>query len=302
MRQSSLVGERVEGMRDRIETARFLMCYNYRRREEASYKYPVMIEWYWLFPFFIALHLWIVPLCAIFFHRVYSHGQAHTTPVFDDMARICLWLTYVSGPFTPTEHLRYWAAMHRKHHTWSDTELDPHSPHFYSYRDVILYPKCFGPGQAYCISEQEARELAPEIPDFDDRIENFMRQYRYLNWLPLCAGSTLLFGWAGAVAAMIMMWLWYIWPRLFNAISHRFGYRHQEPRNTGDRSRNLWPIGIVFGGDDLAANHHDYPYLPNCALRSYEFDLGYVWMRLYQYFGLLEIQSSARLEPTPKSQ
>lgn len=37
MRQSSLVGERVEGMRDGIGTTWFLMCYNYRRREEAPY-------------------------------------------------------------------------------------------------------------------------------------------------------------------------------------------------------------------------------------------------------------------------
>jgi len=40
MRQSSLVGKRVGGMRDGIETARFLMCYNYRRREGA----PVVIS------------------------------------------------------------------------------------------------------------------------------------------------------------------------------------------------------------------------------------------------------------------
>ena len=38
MLQSSLVVERVEGMRDGIETTRFLMCYNYRRREEALFK------------------------------------------------------------------------------------------------------------------------------------------------------------------------------------------------------------------------------------------------------------------------
>ena len=38
MRQSSLVVERVEGMRDGIETTRFLMCYNYRRREEALFQ------------------------------------------------------------------------------------------------------------------------------------------------------------------------------------------------------------------------------------------------------------------------
>lgn len=40
MRQSSLDGKRVEGMRDGVRCKnRRLMCYNYRRREEASYKY-----------------------------------------------------------------------------------------------------------------------------------------------------------------------------------------------------------------------------------------------------------------------
>jgi hypothetical protein len=37
MRQSSLVGKRVEGVCDGIETTWFLMRYNYRRREGALF-------------------------------------------------------------------------------------------------------------------------------------------------------------------------------------------------------------------------------------------------------------------------
>jgi hypothetical protein len=38
MRESSLVVERVEGMRDGVRCKdRHLMCYNYRRREEAPF-------------------------------------------------------------------------------------------------------------------------------------------------------------------------------------------------------------------------------------------------------------------------
>jgi hypothetical protein len=37
MRESSLVGKRVEGRRDGIGTTWFLICYKYRRRGEAPY-------------------------------------------------------------------------------------------------------------------------------------------------------------------------------------------------------------------------------------------------------------------------
>jgi hypothetical protein len=37
MRESSLVGERVEGVCDGVGGSRLLMRYNYRRREEALY-------------------------------------------------------------------------------------------------------------------------------------------------------------------------------------------------------------------------------------------------------------------------
>ena len=249
-----------------------------------------MFEWYWVFPFLIALHIWIVPLFAIFFHRAYAHGQVRTSPRFDAMARISLWMAGISQlTGSPGAYLRYWVAVHRKHHKCSDTAHDPHTPQVYNRYDLLMYPKEICPGTAYYLTPDEVNMLAADVPEYNDRIEHFSHHYRYLFWVPFVALSTILFGWAGTIAAAIMLIVWYLWPRVHICISHSIGYRNQPTLNKGDRSLNFFPIGILFGGEDLAANHHDYPHLANLKLKWYEFDLGWHWMKFYQAVGLLDI-------------
>lgn len=248
-----------------------------------------MFEWYWLFLYFIVLHFWIVPLFCIYVHRAFGHSHATITPAFDKMSRLSLWLTGVSGSYDIACMLQYWVAKHRKHHAWSDTGMDPHSPYFYSPIDVVFFTK-LSEGKAYYLDAKEISTLAPDIVNHrDDIVAHIITKYSYLRWLVLPGISAWLFGWYGVVAAIIMMHIWKIWPMVFNLVSHTVGYRTQEPCNRDDRSKNIFPIAIFFGGDDLAANHHDYPYLSNLSLRWFEFDLGYQWMRIYQYFGLLSI-------------
>jgi stearoyl-CoA desaturase (delta-9 desaturase) len=248
-----------------------------------------MFEWYWLFPFFIVLHLWVTSLFTIFWHRSLAHRQVRTSTGFDTMARIGLWLTGVYQASGRSHFsLRSWVAVHRKHHSLSDSEQDPHTPLVYGTLD-LLTPSKGRPGTAYYVTEHEVQQLAPDVPVYNDSLEHFQQKYQLVFWLPLLATSAILFGYLGVLTAVTMLIVWYLWPSVHVCISHSIGYRTRPALNPGDRSLNLFPIGIFFNGEDLAANHHDYPTRVNLAVEWYEFDLGYVWMRFYQWIGMIDI-------------
>src|SRR6266704_919511 len=78
-------------------------------------------------------HLLIVPLVAVilaqlaaiatsvYLHRGLAHRSLRLYPAADVCFRTILWLT--TG-----QNRREWVAVHRKHHTFTDKEGDPHSP------------------------------------------------------------------------------------------------------------------------------------------------------------------------------
>ena len=77
--------------------------------------------------------VWMVPLVAlaltqiaavatsVYLHRGLAHRSLRLHPVADAAFRTVLWLT--TG-----QTRREWVAVHRKHHTFTDREGDPHSP------------------------------------------------------------------------------------------------------------------------------------------------------------------------------
>ena len=58
---------------------------------------------------------------SIYLHRGLAHRALTLHPLADFFFRIILWIT--TG-----QDRRQWVAVHRKHHAFTDTEKDPHSP------------------------------------------------------------------------------------------------------------------------------------------------------------------------------
>jgi stearoyl-CoA desaturase (delta-9 desaturase) len=71
-----------------------------------------------------------------------------------------------------------------------------------------------------------------------------------------------------------------------NGLGHGFGYRNFE---TSDRSTNLTPWAFLLGGEELHNNHHAFPSSARFAMRRFEFDIGWVVLRLCQRLGLAKI-------------
>ncbi|HET8576128.1 MAG TPA: fatty acid desaturase, partial [Methylomirabilota bacterium] len=58
---------------------------------------------------------------SVYLHRGLAHRALKLHPLADWIFRFILW-------FSTGQNRREWVAVHRKHHAFTDTEKDPHSP------------------------------------------------------------------------------------------------------------------------------------------------------------------------------
>jgi len=85
-----------------------------------------------------------------------------------------------------------------------------------------------------------------------------------------------------------MIWIPLWAAGVVNGFGHWFGYRNT---NTNDKSTNLFPLGIVIGGEELHNNHHKDPASPKLSDRWFEFDVGWLYLTILRYLGLAKLRT-----------
>lgn len=225
-------------------------------------------------------HLTIIGT-TLYLHRSQAHRALQFHPVISHVLRFWLWLS--SGQVT-----QQWVAVHRKHHARVETIEDPHSPQIHGLPKVL-----FGGVLLY---HQVARD-AQTLEQFgkgcpNDWLENYV--YTPFSWY----GPTLmllldiaLFGWAGILIWLVqVLWIPFWAAGVINGVGHFWGYRNFE---TPDRSRNLTPWGIIIGGEELHNNHHAFASSACFANKSWELDIGWVYLKLLSKLNLVTIRKTA---------
>lgn len=212
---------------------------------------------------------WLANLSiSVYAHRTLAHRAVALHPIAAHFFRFSIWLT------TGTR-VRRWVAVHRKHHAFVDREGDPHSPVVHG-----IYQILFNVYKYYhreTLNEETVSKFGYDCPD--DWIERHLYGPRG-NWglLAMLALDLGLFGpGAGLVAfAVHILWMpW--WAGVINGIGHHGGYRNFETR---DASRNIVPVAFVVGGEELHNNHHRYPRSAKFSVKWWEFDVGWMVIRL----------------------
>ena len=219
--------------------------------------------------------------CTIFLHRHQAHRALDLHPLPSHFFRFWLWLT--TGMIT-----REWAAIHRKHHARCETPEDPHSPQVLGLKKVLwqgaeLY-------RVACKDRSIMDKFGHGTPD--DWIEN--RLYTPHNGLGifLMLGiDLLLFGPAGlAIWAVQMVWIPFWAAGVVNGIGHYWGYRNFENE---DAATNLVPWGILIGGEELHNNHHTFGTSAKLSYKWYEFDIGWMYIRMLEIARLAKVRRVA---------
>ena len=226
----------------------------------------------------ILTHITIVAVTC-FLHRSQAHKSVTFHPVINHFFRLWLWLT--TGMVT-----KQWVAIHRKHHSATDVEGDPHSPHVYGIWRVLFK----GAGLYH-----DASKNTKMVSNFgrgtpDDWMEhNVYTKHSRLGIMIMLAIDVLLFGyWGFLIWGIQMIWIPFWAAGVINGLGHWLGYRNGE---TKDKSKNLSFLGIVIGGEELHNNHHLAPASAKLSRRWFEFDIGWFYIRTLSLLGLATVNT-----------
>jgi stearoyl-CoA desaturase (delta-9 desaturase) len=194
---------------------------------------------------------------TVFLHRHQAHRALDLHPIISHFFRAWLWLT--TGMVT-----REWAAIHRK-----------------------LY-------RAEAANQETLERYGKGTPD--DWIErNLYSKYSARGIFLTLFINVLLLGVPGFIVwALQMAWVPLFAAGVINGIGHYFGYRNFE---CPDAATNIVPFGILIGGEELHNNHHTFPTSAKLSYKWYEFDIGWLYIKVLSMLGLAKVK---RLPPREK--
>ncbi len=217
---------------------------------------------------------------TVFLHRHQAHRALDLHAAASHFFRFWLWLT--TGQVT-----KEWAAIHRKHHAKCEQPDDPHSPHVHGIRTVLL--RGYELYRAEASRPDTLQRFGHGTPD--DWLERNL--YTRFSWHGVALMLVIdlgLFGASGlTVWAVQMAWTPVMAAGIINGAAHYWGYRNFE---TPDASTNISPWGILIAGEELHNNHHTYPTSAKLSVKPYEFDIGWLYIRLLQRVGLATVKKT----------
>ncbi len=216
---------------------------------------------------------------SIAFHRSHTHQAVKLHPVVDAAMQTWLWAVTSMSKAD-------WVSVHVYHHTHSDTPKDPHSPAQKGLLHV-LFLGVFDYSRAK--SDPEVLKIRSRIPM--NAYEGFISRHLFLAPVGLAVGLMVFFG---PVYGLVMSTLCFLISPVFavggvNAFAHAFGYQNYDAK---DESRNLgflFLLNWIICGELDHNNHHKYPKSPSFRHRWFEFDIGWVYIRMMNSMGLCRI-------------
>ncbi len=215
---------------------------------------------------------------TLFLHREQAHDALVLHPALRHVFRFWLWFS--SGTVT-----KQWVAVHRKHHVFADREGDPHSPVLYGLRHVLL--------QGYELYVASARD--PVLQDHygrgtpDDWIERHLySRFPSLGLLFFVVTELVLFGVPGIIMVAVHIAAQpFCAAGIINGAGHAIGYRSFE---TDSAATNILPWGLFIAGEELHNNHHAFPRSARFSVQRWEFDMGWLFVRLLSPLGLVRVK------------
>jgi len=227
----------------------------------------------------VVTHITMISV-TIFLHRHQAHRALDLHPIAAHFFRFWLWLT--TGQVT-----KEWASIHRKHHAKCEQPEDPHSPHVYGIKTVLL--------KGYELYRKEAQNKETLARYGHGTPNDWLERKLYSRFSTAGVAAMLLidlalFGVAGlAVWAVQMMWTPVMAAGIINGAAHYWGYRNFE---APDASTNISPWGLLIAGEELHNNHHTYPTSAKLSVKRYEFDIGWMYISLLRRFGLATVKKT----------
>jgi len=241
----------------------------------------------------VAMYIVTMTGVEVGFHRFFAHRSFKGGEIVRALLGIAGSMA-VQGPVT------YWAATHRRHHIYSDTKEDPHSPHVRKasdgseqrFRGRLAGLWHSQMGNMYTDHATNVMAFARDLAR--DPITVFVAKH-YRKWvllglvLPALIGAAVERSWYGALLGL----LWGGLLRIFivhhiyfasGSFSHMYGGRRFQ---TDDESTNNYVFGVPTFGSAWQNNHHAFPLSAVLGFKWYEPDVGALIIRTLAALGLV---------------
>jgi len=204
------------------------------------------------------------------YHRYFSHRSFKTSRIFQFV------LAFMATSSTQKGVL-WWAANHRHHHRYSDTEEDLHSPSLFGF---------WWSHVGWILSDKYNRTQVDLIRDFFKYPElRWLNRYHLVPPIVLATVLFLIGGWG------MLVWGFFIstvllWHTSFtiNSLSHIFGWRRYD---TSDTSKNNPFLALLTMGEGWHNNHHHFMASARQGFLWWEVDLTYYTLRVLSWFRIV---------------
>ena len=254
---------------------------------------------------------------SVYLHRGLAHRALNLHPFADWIFRFVLWHSIVLGAivglivmayaflfahlvpielrqvaagdvrfvlwFTTGQNRREWVAVHRKHHAFTDTERDPHSPLVHGFWKIQLWNVYY-----YVREARNPETLARWAKDIrDDVWDRVLFNKGTLGGVLGIAAAMLVLGpgWGLLLAVSHFVLYVFVLAPSINGLGHWWGRR-----NFGNNSAtNLRVLAWLTGGESLHNNHHAYPSSPKFSMGRFEFDPSWVVIRVLMLLRLARV-------------
>lgn len=231
---------------------------------------------------FLICYIWHGLGVTVGYHRLISH-RAFSCPKFVEYFWVLAgYLAFEGSPI-------WWATIHRAHHRYSDTELDPHSPRVMGFKYAHT---------GWMSRETYLPHMDPQLQAKDlikDPLYRFLEQdghwYRahtlcFAIGLLVRLAILLVFGWVPALASLLSGLAVLQIPLMLNVACHipKWGYKNYA---TTDDSVNVWWVAVLAMGEGWHNNHHASPGSAKSGIRPHEFDFSWLVIRAMKALGLV---------------
>jgi len=199
------------------------------------------------------------------------------------------WFVLGSSYLVPSAY----GVLHRMHHEYSDTEKDPHSPHFF--KDIwglMMHTAAVFGNLVKGINMPDKKFTAAYLPVWtkldkmgSSMITRLFFTLAYTTFYVVFAPSYWYF-----LLLPVHFFMGPVQGAIVNWCGHKYGYRNY---HLGDHSKNSSPVGFIMMGELFQNNHHHEKDNANFARKWFEFDFTYFIMRIMHRVGIIRLNNVA---------
>lgn len=224
--------------------------------------------------FFVAHWYLSLFVQTFYLHRYAAHKMFLMNKFWERFFYLLTYVAQGSSFLSP----RAYAVLHRMHHAFSDTEMDPHSPHFSNNAFAMMWKTKIIYNDVLTRKVMAEERFEGNYPEWA-ALENFGgTKISRLMWGTLYVLFYIQFA--------THWWMYLLLPMHFlmgplhgaivNWSGHKYGYQNFDNH---DKSRNSLFFDFLTGGELFQNNHHKLPNRVNFGVKWWEVDPTYpvIW-------------------------